>query len=144
MFFRTPSFSDRPHLWFSFSSCRSGFLGAWSSTHAIGVDLEDKNAEVEPLELSEQFFANSETKMLHTLSDPERRDAFLQLWCLKEAALKSIGEGLPFGMDAFEFEMTPDVRVVRAPHDYGGPRAFSAFLRPAHDSFSALVIRDQP
>src|SRR3954451_11566060 len=28
-----PYLPDLPHVWFSFSSCRFGFLGAWSSTH---------------------------------------------------------------------------------------------------------------
>ena len=37
-----PYLSESPDFWFSFSSCQFGLLGAWSSTHAIGVDLEDR------------------------------------------------------------------------------------------------------
>ena len=40
-----PYLSGLPDFWFSFSSCRFGFLGAWSSTHGIGVDLEDQTKE---------------------------------------------------------------------------------------------------
>ncbi len=36
---------------------------------------------------------------------------FYQFWSLKEAALKSIGEGLPFGLYAFEFEVDPKINI---------------------------------
>ena len=43
-----PYLPDLPDVWFSFSSCRFGFFGAWSSTHWIGVDLEDQTIELNP------------------------------------------------------------------------------------------------
>jgi 4'-phosphopantetheinyl transferase len=55
--------------------------------------------------------------------------------------LKSIGEGLPFGLDAFEFELDPNLRVVHAPPDYGGPEQFDAHVIKGIDSCAALVIR---
>jgi 4'-phosphopantetheinyl transferase len=70
-----------------------------------------------------------------------RLRTFCQLWSLKEAALKSIGEGLPFGLDAFEFELTPNLRVVHAPSDYGGPERFDAQIIQGTDICAALVIR---
>ena len=70
-----------------------------------------------------------------------RLRTFYQLWSLKEAALKSIGEGLPFGLDAFEFELTPTLRVVHAPPDYGGPERFDAQTLQETDVCAALVIR---
>jgi phosphopantetheinyl transferase len=66
---------------------------------------------------------------------------FFQLWTLKEAALKSIGEGLPFGLDAFEFELVPNLCVVHAPLDHGGPERFNAHVIEGTDSCAALVIR---
>ena len=41
-----PDLPDLPNVRFSFSSCRFGFLGAWSSTHSIGVDLQRSNEEL--------------------------------------------------------------------------------------------------
>ena len=55
-----PYLPDLPNVWFSFSSCRFGFLGAWSSTHRIGVDLEDQTRNSEAAELAQQFFSQAE------------------------------------------------------------------------------------
>ena len=122
-----PYLPDFPDVWFSFSSRRFGFFGAWSSTHWIGVDLEDQTRNLEAVELAQQFFSEAE------------------VWAVKVvgglARLKSIGEGLPFGLDAFEFELTPNLRVVHAPSDYGGPRRFNAQVIEGADICGALVIR---
>ena len=42
-----PHLAGVPEVWFSFSSCRFGFVGAWSSTHGIGVDFEDQTRNLE-------------------------------------------------------------------------------------------------
>jgi len=130
-----------PNVWFSFSSCRFGFLGAWSSTHRIGVDLEDQTRNLEAAELAQQFFLQAEVKAVKAVGGLARLRTFCQLWNLKEAALKSIGEGLPFGLGVFEFELVPNLRVVHAPPDYGGPERFNAQLIQGPDICAALVIR---
>jgi len=136
-----PYLPDSPDFCFSFSSCRSGFLGAWSSTHGIGVDLEDSSRELEAAELARRFFSNAEARTIEASGGPAQLRTFFQLWSLKEAALKSVGEGLPFGLDAFEFELAPRPRVVRAPHDHGGPEQFDAHLLEGRDTCTAVVIR---
>ena len=82
-----------------------------------------------------------EARAIEGASGPTRIRSFLQYWSLKEAALKSIGEGLPFGLDTFEFELNPNLRVVQAPPDHGGPEQFDAHLIEGTDSCAALVIR---
>ena len=138
-----PYLSDSPDLWFSFSSCRFGILGAWSSTHGIGVDVEDLSRELEAAELARQFFSVAEAEAVEGMGGVERLQTFCRFWSLKEAALKSIGEGLPFGLDAFEFELTPNLRVIHAPPDQGGPEQFDAHVIEGTDSCAALVIRSR-
>jgi 4'-phosphopantetheinyl transferase len=139
-----PFLPEAPDLWFSFSSCRLGFLGALSSTHAIGVDLEDCTRQLEAAELAQHYYLEAEAKAVAGADAPDRLALFLRLWTLKEAALKSIGEGLPFGLDAFAFELTPAVRIVHAPHDHGGPGCFEAHLMEHAGTCTALVMRRRP
>jgi len=136
-----PQLSDSPEWWFSFSSCRFGFVGAWSPTHAVGVDLEDHTKDLEATELAHRFFSRAEADVVEELDGLERLRAFYRFWSLKEAALKSIGEGLPYGLDAFEFELDSTLRVVDAPPDHGGPGQFNAHVIEGTDSCAALVIR---
>ena len=135
-----PWLRDYPDLWFSFSSCRLGLIGAWSTTHGLGVDLEDQTTVVEAVELAQMYFTRSEARAVEK-EGSARAQMFLQLWSLKEAALKSIGEGLPFGLDAFEFELDGGLRVVDAPGDHGGAGSFSAYLFDRPDVNAALVAR---
>ena len=136
-----PYFSDLPELCFSFSACRFGFLGAWSSTYGIGVDLEDQTRDLEATELAQQFFSIAEAKAVEGPDGLASLRTFFQFWSLKEAALKSIGEGLPFGLDAFEFELDPTPRVVNTPPGHGGPEQFSAHMIEGTGSCTAIVIR---
>jgi phosphopantetheinyl transferase len=137
-----PYLSDVPDIWFSFSSCRFGILGAWSSTHGIGVDIEDQTRDLEAVELAHRFFSGAEANVVEGVDGLERLRTFFQFWNLKEAALKSIGEGLPFGLDAFEFELEPNLRVVHAPPDHGGPEQFDAhMIQGAGSGCTALVTR---
>ena len=136
-----PYLSDVPDIWFSFSSCRFGILGAWSSTHGVGVDLEDETRNLEALELAHRFFSGTVAYAIERKDGLKRLRTFFQFWCLTEAALKSIGEGLPFGLDAFEFELNPYPRVVHAPPDHGGPEQFDAHVIEGIDGCAALVTR---
>jgi len=136
-----PYLRDQSDLWFSFSSCRSGFIGAWSATHGLGVDLENQPTEPEVSDLAQMYFTESEARTV-TEGGPARLRTFLQLWSLKEAALKSIGQGLPFGLDAFKFELNESPRVIEAPGDHGGPERFRAHLFDQADGCAAVVLRN--
>ena len=135
-----PYLRDRSDIWFSFSSCRLGFIGAWSATHGLGVDLEDQPIDMKVAELAQMYFTESEARTVGE-GGPARLRTFLQLWSLKEAALKSIGQGLPFGLEVFEFELEGSVRVVDAPREHGGAEGFSAHLFDQADVCAALVVR---
>jgi len=136
-----PFIPEAPDLWFSFSSCRLGMLGAWSSTHGIGVDIEDQTRAVDAPELARRFFSAAEADAIRGLVGVERSETFFRFWTLKEAALKSIGEGLPFGLDAFEFELKPVPRIVQAPVEFGGPARFGPSFIEGTDACGALVVR---
>ena len=136
-----PFLPELPGFSFSFSSCRLGYLGAWSSTHPIGVDIEDQTRRVEATELAQSYFSRAEAKAVESAGERARMRTFFQLWTLKEAALKSIGQGLPFGLDAFQFELDPSIRIVDAPQAYGGPQRFCAYAIEAAGACAALAIR---
>ena len=136
-----PYLPENPELWFSFSSCRFGFIGAWSDTLAIGVDIEDQTNTVEATELAQHFFSKAEAAIVRDAGERERTMTFVRLWSLKESALKSVGEGLPFGLDTFQFELTPDLRVSHAPAEHGGPDRFSAHLIEDVNICVAVVSR---
>ena len=119
-----PFLPEAPDIWFSFSSCSLGMLGAWSSTHAVGVDIEDHTKEVEAGELARQYFSATEAEVVGSVDGADRLRTFCRFWTLKEAALKSIGEGLPFGLDTFVFDLKPKLRVVHVPSPLGGSEEF--------------------
>lgn len=125
------------HLSFSFASCKQGYLGAWSATHNVGVDIEDRARGSELVEIAQGYFSVRES--LAVVSAPDAR-TFLSLWALKEAALKSIGEGIPFGLTAFEFELRPSLSLVSAPLAHGGVESFRPYLIGGESQAAALVI----
>ena len=122
-----PYLDAYPELWFSFSTSRTGFLGAWSPTQAIGVDLEDPARMGDAPALARQFFSAPEALLVETLNGAGQAQACCRLWCLKEAALKSIGEGLPFGLEAFQFDLSPAPRLVQSPEGHGSLAQFRAY-----------------
>lgn len=136
-----PWLRQLPETRFSFSSCRLGFLGAWSLTHEIGVDLEDQSRTLQPEALARQYFSAEEARLVETDQGTPSQSCFFRLWTLKEAALKSIGEGLPFGLDAFRFSLDPQVRMVAAPNEWGGPGPFDAHLIEEGNRCAAVVLR---
>jgi 4'-phosphopantetheinyl transferase len=138
-----PYLSDLPEVWFSFSSCRFGFLGVWSATHAVGVDFEDRTRKLEAAEIARLYFSGAEASAVESAGGPERLRTFFQFWTLKEAALKSIGEGLPFGLDSFEFVLDPNPSLAQVPPGHGGADQFDAHLIDGTGSCAALVTRNR-
>lgn len=136
-----PYLAEQPEISFSFASCRLGYIAAWSATHRIGIDIEDPGRDLEITELAREYFSAAEIKAVEHASAASRPRTFFQLWTLKEAALKSIGEGLPLGLEAFQFETEPALKIVQTPREYRFRDHFDAHLIDGTPACAALVVR---
>ncbi len=70
----------------------------------VGIDIERPRARPRVVELADRYFAPGETAGLAALPEDRRADAFLRLWCAKEAVLKAHGRGLAFGLHRLCFD----------------------------------------
>ncbi len=87
----------------SWSHSGDGLLMARGEDVRVGTDLERVRPRPRALELAQRFFAADEARQLAALAAPTREQAFLRLWCAKEAVLKAHGHGLAFGLDRLVF-----------------------------------------
>jgi 4'-phosphopantetheinyl transferase len=138
-----PVLVERPDAWMSFSACSLGHLAAWSWSHAIGVDIEDRPRSQDAHDLARFHFAKAEADAIAGAPDELRNSVFSRFWTLKEAALKSIGEGLPYGLDAFQFALSPVPRVTHAPAECGGIDAMRVATFELATASAALALRDR-
>lgn len=94
---------DTRKLEFNWSHSGDFALVALSRDGAVGVDIEHLGKDPRALEIARRFFDASEAEALASLDPAVRDDAFIALWCAKEAVLKAAGEGLSFGLARLAF-----------------------------------------
>jgi 4'-phosphopantetheinyl transferase len=94
---------DESSLEFNWSHSGDYALAALSRNGAVGVDIERFGKNLRALEIAERFFDPGEAGTLATIEPAARDTAFIGLWCAKEAVLKSVGEGLSFGLSRLAF-----------------------------------------
>lgn len=66
----------------------------------LGIDLEKIDDKVKIENIAQRFFCPQEYEHLSKLKKEEKRAYFFTLWTIKEAYLKSIGQGLSGGLDS--------------------------------------------
>lgn len=90
-------------LQFNWSHSGDYALVAIALGAAVGVDVQRHAPAPRALAIAERFFDPLEAVALASYSHAERDQAFLGLWCAKEAVLKAAGEGLSFGLSRLVF-----------------------------------------
>lgn len=126
-------------LEFNLAHAADALLLGISRNLPLGVDLESAQRRIRSVsELARRFFHPAEAAALENLTEAVRREAFLHLWCAKEAALKAHGQGIGFGLDRVEFAVAPTGAVVPAA---GSPWRVLALV-PAPSHLGALAFRD--
>jgi len=96
------------NIMFNLSHCKKWAVIGLIRDQEIGVDIEEMSRKINPLELTQRFFTAAELEWLMGFcSEREQREAFLQLWTIKEAVLKYTGMGL--SQELSSFEVTRDV-----------------------------------
>ena len=87
----------------SWSHSGEGLLLALGRDVDVGIDLERLHPRPRALAIAQRYFASGELAWLQQQRDDLRDEAFLRLWCAKEAVLKGHGRGLAFGLDKLVF-----------------------------------------
>ena len=106
----------------SWSHSGDGLLIALGENVDVGVDLERARPRPRALELAQRFFHATEHDWLRGLAEPDRNEAFLRLWCAKEAVLKAHGRGIAYGLDKFGLADLDGGLAMTHPHaGLGGP-----------------------
>ncbi len=80
----------------------------------LGVDTEPVDRTLDHLGLADRYFAPSEAAAIRALPPDRRRDAFFEVWTLKEALIKACGRGLSMPLDGFAFGLSPGRPVAVA------------------------------
>jgi 4'-phosphopantetheinyl transferase len=89
-------------------------LVAYAPRGRVGVDVEARARATDPMRIARRYFADEEIATLAALHADTRLDAFLRLWCAKEAVLKAHGGGIAFGLHKAVFDASGDgLRMLR-------------------------------
>jgi hypothetical protein len=96
----------------------------------VGVDLEpaDRQLKHSITALAERFFHSSEAATLARLSEPERTEAFLDLWLRKEAVAKLTRRGLVYSL-AINLDQLEEIEFEEPALLPRGKRAVLAFFK---------------
>lgn len=86
-------------MFFSLTHTRGLVASVVWSQPQCGIDAERLDRKLEAISLARHSFAPTESAELEPLSAEQRQHRFLQLWTLKEAFAKAMGQGLSLGLD---------------------------------------------
>ena len=98
-----------PPLFFNLSHAKDVIVLAVSRDFDLGVDVEDGNRRVD-LAIADRFFSPREQAQLKALPRDIQSKKFLELWTLKEAYAKAVGEGISdgsLGGSGFDLSASP-------------------------------------
>ena len=101
---------------FNVSHTRGMALIALTIQHAVGIDVEWIDRNVQDYDIAERYFSARESQYLGSLSPPERTHKFFSYWTCKEAYLKMQGRGIAEGLAQCELTMNPDQMQVWLTH----------------------------
>lgn len=132
-----------PDLRFSVTHTSSVAAVAVAVGFQVGVDAECVSRSTDWQTVAEKYFAPEEWGYLESLSDAEQRAGFFQIWTLKEALLKAVGQGLSIPLNAFRFEFpvgqSPQVHFSRALPNRPDEWRFWLFTAPPDLQFAVAV-----
>lgn len=129
-------------LRFNLSHARGLVACALALEDDIGVDVEALARGARVAALADRFFAPEEAAALAALPAAARPEAALCLWTLKEAFVKALGVGLPFGLARFALRHDPPA-PLRLPPEAAGDWAFHQ-ARPGPEHVLAVALRRRP
>ncbi len=134
-------------LCFNLSHSDRTVLLALTRSRQVGVDVESLRRP-RPIEaLARRWFDPREAATLGRLPEALRQQAFVRLWCCKEAVLKAHGRGIGFGVHRIAFQLDRRAMPNRLYPDASGPGTQTwhvVTLTPDSHHVAALAWRGLP
>lgn len=109
---KRPCLAEAMPLDFNVSHSGAYGLIALSSRRRVGVDIEQRNAQLDWRSLTSLTLADSEADVLEQLDPQERLERFYDAWVAKEALLKTTGVGVVRGLQRLTVLPRDGVRVA--------------------------------
>ena len=100
------SFDNDP-LQFNLAHSKEIALYAFTCSREIGIDVEYIRDMLDAEKIALTTFSSLENKMLQSLPEYQRQEAFFNCWVRKEAYIKAIGNGLYHALDRFDVSLAP-------------------------------------
>jgi 4'-phosphopantetheinyl transferase len=122
-------------LCFSLSHTAGWVAVALAAQPNIGIDIENLQRDASIQGLAGMVFAPAEARAVEGLGDVALRDAFFEVWTLKEAYVKARGLGFRIPLKSFWFDLgaSPPAFAGDASHDAAADWQFlSCRLAPDH------------
>jgi len=106
-------------IYFNLSHSGDFIVFGFTLKSKIGIDIEFLEPKPDLIELAEKYFSLYEYKILDTLSEEQKIEAFYNCWTRKEAFIKAIGKGLSFPLKSFAVSLTPgeETKIVKFPRE---------------------------
>ncbi len=121
-----------------------GLVACATGMHVdVGIDVERLGHGVNPLEIAARYFSPDECHALEACGGEERPARFTELWTLKEAYIKAVGEGLSHPLDTFGFAFAgPSGIGVSLPEGEDHAAWRFALWAPSGQHRMAVAVRD--
>lgn len=139
-----PQTADTPGIRFNFSNTDSRALLAVAIDRDVGIDLENRQREINVPGLVRHILNDSEAAEFDRLPEAIQRQALLTIWTRKEAWIKALGDGFSRPLKSFSVSVDPgDIEQVQPmPEHDGAPADWTFRLLEAHpDDIATLTAR---
>jgi 4'-phosphopantetheinyl transferase len=108
-------------------------------SHDIGIDIEDSTKKID-LDIANHFFPEQESNYIKNLPEHKKKDAFFDLWTLKESYIKAKGHGLSIPLDKFSFIINKENTDICFDNSYDdNPDTFTFFRFTLLNRFKAAI-----
>ncbi|MSO56499.1 MAG: 4'-phosphopantetheinyl transferase superfamily protein [Acidobacteria bacterium] len=140
--FLPPSRAGSPPLAFNLSHTHGLVACAVARGVDVGLDVESTDRVVGERAIARQYFTTEEEALIAACAERDRQTRFTELWTLKEAYIKAVGQGLAHPLDAFgfAFEGAGDLVFDPPPGESADEWTFALFA-PAPRARMAVAIR---
>jgi 4'-phosphopantetheinyl transferase len=133
-----------PSLSFNLSHTHGLVACAISNGSDVGIDVEAVDRSIDE-SVAERFFFETESADLRRCVSHERQRRFFELWTLKEAYLKAVGEGLSHPLNTIVFGLTIGGSIDFRPPADVDPAAWQfALFAPTERYCLAIAVRREP